>query len=219
MPGQIRPNPLLPQQSNGVPMAAKPVQLPGRGMPPKVEKPDAMMPQAPAAAAGALDQQPGLPDQIMQKNKGLREQFDKLKASDTLLGKVASGLLDLAELGDTITPEDVTGKASSFVAAGLSAKAVASILATMPLKSQEALASWVGQYGLQVTQRRQEVESQMSVIGHELAKSGLQLLMVSDAQGKMQSGQLKPTPTGQVLVPPGNAAGPSPNTAPPATQQ
>ena len=112
MPGTIRPNPLMPDLS-GVPAAAPEVTLPGKGRKAKPEAPDPMEASGAAAMpppAGPLNPGPDPAEQIVRKNQGLEAQFKKLQESDTLLKKVTGGLLDLAELGDTITPSDVTKK-------------------------------------------------------------------------------------------------------------
>lgn len=184
MPGNLRPNPLSPAPMEGAQqlmMKAPPVMMPGKGQPPSVQTQP--QPQQPSSATAGLQQS------LSSDNDRLQEQFDQLKSRDGTLSRVIVGMEKLVALGDTVTPKDVTERASGFVAAGLGPKAVAGVLAKMPVDSQEALANWCEEIFDSTVQMKQQLDQQLASVGHQLATNGMRLLLMSHVQDKQAQGQ------------------------------
>ena len=132
---------------------------------------------APAASAPAAPaaQPPHLAalDQIHSANKA---QFEKVDSSRQTLLKVRAELDKLAKLGDSVTTEDVIKAGGGLVAAGLTPKAVAGLMATLPQGGGEALAGWVQQHEQMLEQQEQQNQQMHQLAAHQMGASAIHAL-------------------------------------------
>ena len=139
---------------------------------------------AASAPAGAPAQPPHLAalDQIHSANKA---QFEKLDTSRQTLLKVRAELDKLAKLGDSVTAEDVIKAGGGLVAAGLTPKAVAGLMATLPQGGGEALAGWVQQHEQMLEQQEQQNQQMHQMAAHQMGVSAIHALAshAHEAQG------------------------------------
>ena len=166
--------------------------------------------QAPLTQAPAA-QPPHLAalDQIHSGNKA---QFEKLDKSRQTLLKVRAELDKLQKLGDSVTTEDVIKAGGGLVAAGLTPKAVAGLMATLPPGGGEALAGWVQQHEQMLDQQEQQNQQMHQLAGHQLAASAVNSLASYAHEAKGQKAQAQaqasPPPTAaNPLLPSAPAAG------------
>ena len=147
-------------------------------MPAGVESP------AGASPAGAPAPAPHLAalDQIHSANK---EQFEKIDSSKQTLERVRVQLDQLAKLGDNVTTEDVIKAGGGLVAAGLTPKAVAGLMATLPQGGGEALAGWVQQHEQMLEQQEQQNQQMHQMAAHQMGVSAIHALAshAHEAQG------------------------------------
>jgi len=126
--------------------------------------------QAGASAPAAQPPHLAAMDQIHSANKA---QFEKVDSSRQTLLKVRAELDKLQKLGDSVTTEDVIKAGGGLVAAGLTPKAVAGLMATLPPGGGEALAGWVQQHEQMLDQQEQQNAQLHQLAGHQLAASAL----------------------------------------------
>lgn len=112
--------------------------------------------------------------------------FSKLQTAKETLGAVRKEMDALLALGDTVTPSDVVKMGGGLVAAGLTPKAVAGLLADMP-QGGEALQAWVKGHDQDVTSREQQLEQVMQQTQHQMGTSALSIL---SAHGQAMQGQM-----------------------------
>lgn len=209
MPGQLRVNPLSPMAGEGAQQVMQPrpsVRMPGLGQ--RIAREG----KAPGQEMNSPGANVGLQSGMNSDADRLEEQFETLKSREGTINRVLSGLGKLMDLGDTVTPGDVTERASGFVGAGLSPQKIAMVLSKMPVDSQEALASWVEQYYDQVMQGKAALDKELAAVGHELATSGMRMLLLSHVQEK--SGGVAAPPTGEASGASGASPGLSPEASP-----
>lgn len=130
--------------------------------------------QTPGEPSGsASDLMGGLESQtsVMQAH------YDKLMKAKETLDKVREQMDGLAALGDTVQHEDVVKSAGELVGSGLSAAAVASILADMPALPGEALSMWVAEQDAQVRQREVQLMQVTDQVRHQMGVAAVQHLM------------------------------------------
>jgi predicted component of type VI protein secretion system len=132
----------------------------------------------------------------------------KVTESETRLAAVRGVMDQLTQMGDMVTPEDVVKGAGRIVAAGMSASAVAGLLADMPEQPQ-ALQAWVAQQDQGVRQREAQLQQVKASVGHELGVKSLKLLMGLGAEQKMQQSEASGNTAGpmnsNMLMEPNNA--------------
>ena len=132
-------------------------------------------PQAAPAASAPAAQPPHLAalDQIHSANKA---QFEKIDSSKQTLERVRVQLDQLAKLGDNVTTEDVIKAGGGLVAAGLTPKAVAGLMATLPQGGGEALAGWVQQHEQMLEQQEQQNQQMHQMAAHQMGVSAIHAL-------------------------------------------
>lgn len=207
MPGTMRPNPLAPAPMEGsqqLMMPRSPVRMPGKGTP---------MAEAGKAAAAPAPTGQGLQQSLDSDNERLQEQFDQLKSRDGTLSRVIVGMEKLVALGDTVTPADVTERAAGFVSAGLGPKAVAGVLAKMPIDSQEALSNWCEEIFDSTVQMKQQLDKEIASVGHQLATNGMRMMMMAHVMSSQAQGQQP-----QAAAPSAESSAMSPEAAPMAPE-
>ena len=170
------PNMLEP--GAGAPVAPEPgPQLPNRLQPGADSSP-----QTPASAPSQLSD-------MMQHFGGMQDQaaarFNKMKQACQTLAKVRGELDSLLALGDTVTQEDVVKAGSGLVAAGLSAPAVAGLLADMP-PDGEALQAWVSQHDQQTQAREAQAQHALAITRHELGLTAIRHIIGHSAEAQAQ---------------------------------
>lgn len=133
---------------------------------------NALVPQQPAPAPQAAPS-PQAADPFVQ--------YDKLMAAGKLLDAVSAGLMELHELGDTVTGEDVTRVAGELVAKGLDATAMAGMLAEMPEKG-ELLAQWVDAHLADLAEREAQLEFVTKGLRQQLGVQAMRGLMAQYAE-------------------------------------
>lgn len=129
-----------------------------------------------ATLAPGAPSQPSLTQHLGQVQAVHMEQWGKLQEAHARLSAVRGVMDQLTGMGDMVTPEDVVKGAGNLVAAGMSAPAIAGLLADMPEQPQ-ALQEWLKQQDAGVRQREAELEQAKAGVGHALAVSSLKLLM------------------------------------------
>ena len=82
----------------------------------------------------------------------------------------------LAKLGDNVTTEDVIKAGGGLVAAGLTPKAVAGLMATLPQGGGEALAGWVQQHEQMLEQQEQQNQQMHQMAAHQMGVSAIHAL-------------------------------------------
>ena len=176
--------------------------------------------QEPQAAAGAsapaapAAQPPHLAalDQIHSANKA---QFEKVDSSRQTLLKVRAELDKLQKLGDSVTTEDVIKAGGGLVAAGLTPKAVAGLMATLPQGGGEALAGWVQQHEQMLDQQEQQNQQMHQLAAHQMGASAIHALAshAHEAQGPQAPKSMPPAaapaaaPASNPLMPTADAGG------------
>lgn len=118
----------------------------------------------------------GMMDHLGGQMAMANTQLDKLDKAHALLGATRAEMDTLAGMGDMVSQEDVIRGASKLVAAGLSAGAVAGMLADMPADGK-ALAGWVAQQDQQVKQREAQLAPARALAAHQVASAGLRTLI------------------------------------------
>jgi hypothetical protein len=141
-----------PLMPEGAPQAPGPEQAPG--------------PQAAGEAAS--------PDDLMAK-------YAKLQKAGQILDTSISGLVRLAELGDTIEQADVVHESGVLVAEGIDAAAMASMLAEMPEKG-DLLQEWVNGHLADMAQRQAQLQFVTRAVRQEIGVASMRELMVQYAQ-------------------------------------
>jgi len=143
--------------------------------------------EADASDTSAEMQPPAAPhlqalDQIHSANKA---QFDKLDSSRQTLERVRAQLDQLAKLGDSVTAEDIIKAGGGLVAAGLTPKAVAGLMATLPPGGGQALAGWVDQQEQQLVMQEQQNKQMHQLAAHQMGASAIHALAshAHEAQG------------------------------------
>lgn len=156
-----------------------------------------------ASPAGAPAQPPHLAalDQIHSANKA---QFEKIDSSKQTLERVRVQLDQLAKLGDNVTTEDVIKAGGGLVAAGLTPKAVAGLMATLPQGGGEALAGWVQQHEQMLEQQEQQNQQMHQMAAHQMGVSAIHAL-ASHAH-EAQGAQKAQAPQAPKSMPPAAAA-------------
>lgn len=156
---------------------------PGYGAPvaPKPPRENLAPPSEPLAAEpveGAEAPPPlsGLAGHLQARTEGALERFEKLQEAVGRLRVVRQEMDKLLGLGDMVSEDDVVGAAAGLVAGGLTAPAVAGLLADMPT-APEAIKEWVAQHDQGVRAREAQLEQVMRLARHELAVSGLRQLI------------------------------------------
>lgn len=99
--------------------------------------------------------------QSMQMLEAVRKEFDKLTA-----------------MGDTVSMDDVIKGAGVLVSRGLSAPAIAGILADAP-DNPQALQAWVSRLDNAVIQQTAQREMELKLTRHAMAVAGLKSLVVN----------------------------------------
>ncbi len=112
--------------------------------------------------------------------------FEKLQTAKETLSAVRKEMDALLALGDTVSPSDVVKMGGGLVAAGLTPKAVAGLLADMP-QGGEALQAWVKGHDQDVTAREQQLAQVMQQTQHQMGTSALSIL---STHGKAMQGQM-----------------------------
>ena len=151
---------------------------------------DLGMANTPAASAAASAPAPAphlaAMDQIHSANKA---QFEKIDSSRQTLAKVRMELDKLQKLGDSVTTEDVIKAGGGLVAAGLTPKAVAGLMATLPQGGGEALAGWVQQHEQMLEQQEQQNQQMHQMAAHQMGVSAIHALVshAHEAQGAQKA--------------------------------
>jgi len=159
----------------------------------------------PAAPAPALPPHLQAMDQIHSTNKA---QFEKLDASRQTLMKARIEFDKLMKLGDAVTAEDVIKAGGGLVAAGLTPKGVAGLMATLPQGGGEALAGWVQQHEQMLEQQEQQNQQLHQLAGHQLAASAVNSLASYAHEARGQAPAPAPAaPAGNNPLMPTAAAG------------
>ena len=135
--------------------------------------PAASAPASAAASAAAPAPHLAAMDQIHSANKA---QFEKIDSSRQTLLKVRAELDKLQKLGDSVTTEDVIKAGGGLVAAGLTPKAVAGLMATLPQGGGEALAGWVQQHEQMLDQQEQQNQQMHQMAAHQMGVSAIHAL-------------------------------------------
>lgn len=137
----------------------------------------------PAAAGAGVppgpmppEHHPGLMQYLGQGLDMATVKLDKLDAAARLLSATRAEMDSLAKMADLVTHEDVVRGASKLVAAGLSAGAVAGLLADMP-PDGPALAGWIAEQDQQVHQREAQLAQAHALARHQTALAGVRTLM------------------------------------------
>lgn len=126
----------------------------------------------PASGPGPMPH-PQLMDGLKAQHDLAASHFSKLgKAADTM-GKVRAEMDKLAQMGDSVEPDDVIEAAGALVGAGLAPAALAQLLSDMPSSGGEQLAAWVQQHDQMLQQREQQNQALHGQARHELAASAL----------------------------------------------
>lgn len=169
---------------------------------------DLGMANTPAASAPAAPAQPphlAALDQIHSANK---QQFEKLDSSKQTLERVRAQIDQLAKLGDSVTTEDIIKAGGGLVAAGLTPKAVAGLMATLPQGGGEALAGWVQQHEQVLEQQEQQNKQMHQLAAHQMGVSAIHALAshAHEAQGAQapQASMAKPMPAAAAPAPASN---------------
>jgi hypothetical protein len=133
-----------------------------------------------------------------------RARFNKLTEADARLGAVRSALDSLVKLGDTVSQEDVVKAAGGLVGAGLSAPAIASMLADMP-PDGEALQGWIAQQDQGVKQREAQLKAVTGMAQHQMGVEALRALIGHAAVGHAQRMAAQAASAGPLAIGGGNA--------------
>jgi len=146
-------------------------------------------------------------DQIHSANKA---QFDKLDSSKQTLERVRVQLDQLAKLGDSVTTEDIVKAGGGLVAAGLTPKAVAGLMATLPPGGGQALAGWVQQHEQMLEQQEQQNQQLHQLAAHQMGASAIHALAshAHEAQGAKAQAQAPQAKAGPPAGPPAQAPNP-----------
>ena len=156
---------------------------------------NALMPQGADAPAGSGPEDDpgaqGMPGQAPPPPADPMVQYQKLQVAEKTLGIARSGLAKLAELGDTVTPEDAMKEVGLLVAAGLSPVSVAGMLADMPQQG-DLLAEWVKKQEMDVAKRGVQLGFIMTGLRHHLATGALQGLVIHHIQETGMAGEVPP---------------------------
>jgi len=160
-----------------------------------------------AAPAPALPPHLQAMDQIHSANKA---QFDKLDSSKQTLERVRAQLDQLAKLGDSVTAEDIIKAGGGLVAAGLTPKAVAGLMATLPPGGGQALAGWVQQHEQMLEQQEQQNRQLHQLAAHQMGASAIHALAshAHEAQGAKPQAQAPQAKAGPPAGPPAQAPNP-----------
>jgi hypothetical protein len=156
-------------------------------------------PDQPGLGGSPMDQHQGLMEHLEGNHAELKAKFDKLQAAGKLLSSVRSELDQLSALGDMVSADDVMKSSSKLVAAGMSAGAVAGLLADMP-PDGPGLQEWVTLHDQGVKQREAQLEQVRANVQHELGVGAMKVL-TAHALGPKAPDAMAPDP-GQG---PGNA--------------
>jgi len=120
--------------------------------------------------------------ELMTEHKKIRTQYEALKKANGVAEFVLEQFDELADLGDTVTPENVIDAASKCVAKGADAMAFAQALGTMPEQPGPPLEAWIQQEGQKFELMAQQLEQLLEAKKHELGVNSIHLLAGHDAQ-------------------------------------
>jgi hypothetical protein len=156
---------------------------------------NAVMPPADPAGGNAL----GMPNQssmfsvenhvndAWQKANVQHKQItDQVKRIDS----VRRELERLAELGDTVTVEDVIRGAGTLVGTGFAPTAVAQLLSTMPTTGGQAMQAWVSQQSEKVQALEQQADQKYTDSAIHRGLAGMAVLHVKHIKGPPQAPQM-----------------------------
>ena len=151
------------------------------------------MPQQAPGNAVQPGAQPGQDPsaQSAQMLAAAKAQFQKASESMSRLEAVRKAMDKLADLGDSVSPEDVIKEAGTLVGSGFSPQALAQLLSQMPTDAGQGLQAWVGQQEQRVQQQEQAMAPQMEQSSHLLGVAALTHLKVLHSQGV---GAAQPSP-------------------------
>ena len=156
---------------------------------------------------------PGMMEGLQGEYKSALAQFDKAKKSFMTVTKVATEVEKLVDMGDSVTLDDVVSAAGKMVGFGLTATAIASLLAgagggpPVPQKEGQALASWCKTQAEQLEQRKQQVTVALDKARHAALVSGehiLQATHVGGTQGAESGAQSAMSPASTSAPSPSN---------------
>lgn len=156
----------------------------------------AVAPKPPREAPGAPPE-PSLQEYFAGQSQSALARYEKLAEADKRLKSVREELDRLLRLGDMISEDDVVEAGAGLVAAGLTAPAVAGLLADMP-ETPAALQSWVQQHDQQVKAREAQLDQVLTLARHELALTGFKSLA---GRAMMQGGGGGPPSPSPALPP------------------
>lgn len=139
-------------------------------------------PMSPTQAPGDLMQGLG------QEHDQAKALFAKTSEGSAMLKQVRAALDGLVQLSDMVTVDDVIKASGKLVAAGLTPKAVAGLLAGdgtpknpgMPTQGGQALASWLDRQDADVTQREQTLMQAHEQARHQLVTSSMHMILAHD---------------------------------------
>ena len=135
----------------------------------------------------------GFTGALSQMHDRQTAQYDKLREASKQLSAVRGALDELVKLGDLVTSEDVVKGASRLVAAGMSASAVAGLLAEMP-PDGAPLQGWLVQHDQVVRQNEAQVAMHTALARHALGTSALRMVAGHSAVQGAAASQLPAQP-------------------------
>lgn len=141
------------------------------------------------------------PDELglKQQHDVARATYDKVKDSRRMLDHIRVELDKLADMADTVTPQDVIGAAGRLVGHGVPAREMAVLLSDMPQGAGQGLASWIQAHDMLARQQEAEVDRVANISRHRLGVTALKDLAGEHALGRMRGQQVStPQAAGQL---------------------
>lgn len=154
--------------------------------------------------------------QLIAQHEALKAQYGKLAERRRLLDSVRTQFDSLRKLGDLVEPEDVIKAGGHLVAAGMSPRALATLMSDMP-DSGPALVGWLGKHEVMAAQREEMLQPVLDSTRHQMGVAALRALVAHHLapRGMLGQGQLQQSPgpgasllPAQTLVEPTTSASP-----------